>query len=685
MPGFIRQNGNYVSFDPVTGELIDQGTGQRGTLMIPEGVEVTADPDDVARGRAQKWYKDFGQEAKDYAEWEQMPREDKLAVRNRIAQTYFQSPNIVNIWNGIQAYLGNRDPQNPYLTYGVAPAVSRAYPNASRVLSKETLKDATEGFLQFVENLSKGRVKPRFTARVDHTKFVSSIAPETIPKGFVGGVEMSASGVQPVSETGLTIREAQPFTFVNSPANPAEQAAALDFQKATGIQVPTKLSTGRPANSDEYMYPKEVLERIKTQNTPKPVQVNKGTTSQRQTAKVKAEDKEAGINRRTSDQFKEGAAYATGDARRVHLPGRTYSKMDNRQLQEILNNRHNYPASVQRRINGIMLRQKRMEEKGSPDKEALNKVRRELREYLRTVRDQYGIMSGPTRYKSGNKIHIKEKNKGKFTQYCGGTVTDSCIRRAKASGNPTLVKRATFAANVRKWKHQNGGNIDLYQVGTSVYQPQTINYPGVSLAKLPQEQDVQLDLSLPTLPTAEAQDNTPFSLPDIDFSINPYKGNKKEFKVNVEEEGKKLTEVVKERAKYLMTRLQNELGLTKEQAAGITGNIYIESDKKFNPKAVGDGGKAYGIAQWHPDRRKGLDILNMSYEDQVSYLIKELQTEQTFNTYGGLNKLRQMKTASEAAEFIDKAYERSSGEHRAQRKSYAEVYAKLKMLRGGKL
>ena len=54
-------------------------------------------------------------------------------------------------------------------------------------------------------------------------------------------------------------------------------------------------------------------------------------------------------------------------------------------------------------------------------------------------------------------IHIKKKNRGKFTDYCGGKVTDECIRKAKASGNPKLVKRATFAANARKWKHQEGG------------------------------------------------------------------------------------------------------------------------------------------------------------------------------------------------------------------------------------
>lgn len=30
-------------------------------------------------------------------------------------------------------------------------------------------------------------------------------------------------------------------------------------------------------------------------------------------------------------------------------------------------------------------------------------------------------------FKQGNKIHIKEKNKGKFTEYCGGEVTNECI------------------------------------------------------------------------------------------------------------------------------------------------------------------------------------------------------------------------------------------------------------------
>ncbi len=62
-------------------------------------------------------------------------------------------------------------------------------------------------------------------------------------------------------------------------------------------------------------------------------------------------------------------------------------------------------------------------------------------------------------FKKGNKIHIKKENRGKFTDYCGGKVTSECIAKGKSSPNPAIRKRATFAANARKWKHQSGGQI----------------------------------------------------------------------------------------------------------------------------------------------------------------------------------------------------------------------------------
>ena len=61
--------------------------------------------------------------------------------------------------------------------------------------------------------------------------------------------------------------------------------------------------------------------------------------------------------------------------------------------------------------------------------------------------------------KKGSGIHIKKKNRGKFREYCGGEVTDKCIQKAKKSKNPTLRKRATFAQNSRRWKHEEGAKI----------------------------------------------------------------------------------------------------------------------------------------------------------------------------------------------------------------------------------
>ena len=63
-------------------------------------------------------------------------------------------------------------------------------------------------------------------------------------------------------------------------------------------------------------------------------------------------------------------------------------------------------------------------------------------------------------YKKGGTIKIKKKNRGKFTDYCGGKVTEECIRKGKNSSNPTTRKRANFAANARKWKHEEGGKIN---------------------------------------------------------------------------------------------------------------------------------------------------------------------------------------------------------------------------------
>lgn len=121
-------------------------------------------------------------------------------------------------------------------------------------------------------------------------------------------------------------------------------------------------------------------------------------------------------------------------------------------------------------------------------------------------------------------------------------------------------------------------------------------------------------------------------------------------------------------------------GWTFEQASGIVGNLQVESGANLDHTAIGDNGKAYGIAQWHPERQKvfkkvyGKPIQESSFKEQLEFVNWELTTDRTYRAAGV--KLRDAKTASEAAEIVDKMYEKSSGAHLEQRKMNAEELMK---------
>lgn len=110
-------------------------------------------------------------------------------------------------------------------------------------------------------------------------------------------------------------------------------------------------------------------------------------------------------------------------------------------------------------------------------------------------------------------------------------------------------------------------------------------------------------------------------------------------------------------------------GYSIEQAAGLVGNLQAESGKNLNIRAVGDGGKAYGIAQWHPDRQAkfkqifGKDIRQSTFEEQLNFVAWELENSES--KAGRL--LRQATTAEESAFLVDKYYERSAGLHTGKR------------------
>lgn len=100
-------------------------------------------------------------------------------------------------------------------------------------------------------------------------------------------------------------------------------------------------------------------------------------------------------------------------------------------------------------------------------------------------------------------------------------------------------------------------------------------------------------------------------------------------------------------------------GWTKEQAVGIVANIKRESN--FDHTAVGDGGKAFGLAQWHPDRQGefaklfGKPMQQSSFEEQLAFIHFEL-TQGKEQKAGNL--LRSAQTGYDAAAIVSKHYER---------------------------
>lgn len=121
-------------------------------------------------------------------------------------------------------------------------------------------------------------------------------------------------------------------------------------------------------------------------------------------------------------------------------------------------------------------------------------------------------------------------------------------------------------------------------------------------------------------------------------------------------------------------------GWTKEQAAGLVANLGAESG--LNEKIVGDGGKAYGIAQWHPDRQAafsakyGKDIRQSTYQEQLEFVHHEL-TQGREQAAGKLLRLAQ--TGGQSGSVVSKYYERPKYREAeaAKRAAEGERLAKL--------
>lgn len=117
-------------------------------------------------------------------------------------------------------------------------------------------------------------------------------------------------------------------------------------------------------------------------------------------------------------------------------------------------------------------------------------------------------------------------------------------------------------------------------------------------------------------------------------------------------------------------------GYTKHHAAAVVGNLICESGLRTN--AIGDGGKAYGIAQWHPNRQRrfkhvfGKDIRKANLIEQLEFVHWELNNTEK----KAYKKFIASSNVHDAASLFDKHYERSSGAARKTRISLAKKLLK---------
>lgn len=133
-----------------------------------------------------------------------------------------------------------------------------------------------------------------------------------------------------------------------------------------------------------------------------------------------------------------------------------------------------------------------------------------------------------------------------------------------------------------------------------------------------------------------------------------------------------VTQVPKSRMGQYIVDFFKKKGLTMSQAAGIAGNLKLESG--FQLTILGDKGTSFGLAQWHKSRwsnlqkwcqSKGLDY--RSADGQLEFLWHELNTSER----NALNQLKKQKNPADAAYAFAKYFERPS-EISSSRMKYAE-------------
>lgn len=253
-----------------------------------------------------------------------------------------------------------------------------------------------------------------------------------------------------------------------------------------------------------------------------------------------------------------------------------------------------------------------------------------------------------TYFKKGGGIHIKEKNKGSFTKYCKGKVTQECIDKAKKSGNKKLIKKAVFAENSRRWakKHQMGGMIPQQQNPYMMQQMIPQMMPGMT--PIPQMQQYsqmpsmypQQGLITNTQPNIvqntqpSALDQYKYSLTQADEALKAYSDKetdkKKAAELKIEERNKK--------ANSIGEQIGSMVGKVSMQLAN---NAYLKNQENKNSVS---NNMSKQITETTNQNLQGAKNFNTSFVKNASSDIASLQLPKITDTSFDLNSIVQTAT-----------------------------------------
>ena len=396
-------------------------------------------------------------EEQKYLEWSKMTPEQKREYRTNRAKTHLQSgPNIINFWEAFQTYVGNRDPENPNLNIGIVNATpGRATPQQIQQSAKlmETINKYWKSLGKLKVRLSGGRATSGILTK-----------PGTAPTTFNGqniNYITSPKGGN-VTHKFYTNQGSEYILTKDGFARRVKSPHDNTLGQGSG---PTEWNA---ANSDAGLH-----------------NWNEGTT-----IFTEGEDGKlfnTAFYKLSDFGFKPGTygLARKGEKARIMLIDPKTKQWRAAMLSDV------YPTTVKQGLQADRVMETNYSNVPKLGWHILEKADGGWHPGS-PVAFIEGLKQGGKMnidfLKKGSGIHIKKKNRGSFTRWCGGNVTEECIRRGKASSNPKIRKKATFADSARKWKHQFGGNIII---PNDVYNPNA--FGGVfAQVMLGRQQDAQM-------------------------------------------------------------------------------------------------------------------------------------------------------------------------------------------------